>query len=205
MKIYTKAGDTGLTFLARSRKKLPKNHPVFCLLGSLDVFNSVLGCCKAYLLETAPFKDKDLVAEALTALQNAVFAIGAEINLGSKKCSNKISSSQIEVMEKLIDYLDAKSPPLRNFILPSDSIPVSMLHLARGLCRQAERDLIRTKTYFSIRNELVIFLNRASDMLFVISRFVGNQLGVAEKIWTSECSFRSFEKLRQRLKALNEI
>jgi cob(I)alamin adenosyltransferase len=108
-------------------------------------------------------------------------------------------------MEKLIDYLDAKSPPLRNFILPSDSIPVSMLHLARGLCRQAERDLIRTKTHFSIRNELVIFLNRASDMLFVISRFVGNQLGVAEKIWTSERSFRSFEKLKQRLKALNEI
>ncbi|MCS6962072.1 MAG: cob(I)yrinic acid a,c-diamide adenosyltransferase [Deltaproteobacteria bacterium] len=190
MKLYTKKGDTGKTFLARYPKKLEKSNEVFNLLGDLDALNCMLSLARATINEV------DL-NDLIKAVQGLLFCLGSEINLGLKVSPEcMINNHEIEVLENLIDYFQQKTGELRNFIVPGVSIAGSYIHMARALTRQAERKAVGLRKKLGIRKEVLAFLNRLSDFLFALGRYVDKVcLGKEDLIWRQEDAKKNFFKV----------
>lgn len=185
MKIYTKTGDKGETGLLGGRR-VSKNCVEMQVIGEIDELNAALGIVLANLQE-------DKLKLFLKNIQRDLFKIGAELASlhtvlspparggarggGSIK---KINSSRVSEMEKMIDEFWAQLPELQNFILPGGSAAGAYLHLARAVCRRAERQLVDLAKTASIRPELNIYLNRLSDFLFVAARWVNFKSGAEE-------------------------
>lgn len=177
MSIYTKTGDKGITSLF-SGERLGKSEQIFDLLGSLDELNSFLGF-------SSGIKEKR-VRKILTSVQNNLFYIGSLI------CNTKVGLAQFKEfdkktldLEKYINEIDSKLPKLVNFILPSGTDDAVKIHIARAVCRKAERLLVRyIKSNKSKRFESVAkYLNRLSDLLFVLSRYLNFKSKFKETIW----------------------
>lgn len=176
MKIYTKTGDNGITGLIGGQR-VSKSSPRIAAYGDVDELNSILGIV---CMETshAPVK------ESLGQIQTALFTVGAQ--LASPKNvpkSEMITSVHIDFLERQIDVISEQLPELRNFILPGGGRTASYLHLARTVCRRAERSIV---SLASLENEIVdgwlmIYINRLSDFLFTIAR-LANQLESIEDI-----------------------
>jgi len=181
MKIYTKSGDTGETSLwGGSRVK--KSHPRVSAYGTLDEANSVLGLALSFL----PTGEK-VILERLNRIQNELFVVGSELatQAGTKTTIVLIEEDAIVQMEKEIDEMEATLEPLKNFILPSGSSTGSALHLARTVIRRAERECVDLKFISGeeIRPEVIRYLNRLSDYLFVMARHVNQTLKQTETKW----------------------
>lgn len=175
MKIYTKTGDKGETGIIG--KRLSKNSNTINLIGSLDELNSSLG------VAASNTTDLELRKE-LQQIQSTIFLIGSLI------AAAKIKEIEIDekFLEKRIDFYDSKLPKLQNFILPGGSTAGSLIHHARSVCRRTERSFINFKeseTYIDSQNEVKIqkYLNRLSDYLFTLARYVNMKEGVDEIIW----------------------
>lgn len=185
MKIYTKTGDKGKTKLVDGTS-VDKFHPRVDAYGCVDELNSCLGLARSFLKDQSDISSLDSKIEII---QNQLFSVGsllatAEIDVFHKLPQIKIQ--HIEQLEKWIDQHTANLPELRNFILPAGHQAAAQLHIARTVCRRAERKasaLIQNESHYS---EVLIYLNRLSDLLFTWSRWINFKLNIQDTIWKKE-------------------
>jgi cob(I)alamin adenosyltransferase len=178
MNIYTKTGDTGETGLPGGGR-VPKDAAVTEVCGTVDELNTVLGLARAARLP----EDVDRL---LNRIQSQLFDLGAEVaRLGTATDSGcRIAAADVRALEQAIDHFDAELPPLRNFILPGGTCAAAELHFARAVCRRAERWLVGLiREVPGLLSEILIYLNRLSDLLFVLARVVNTRAGQQETIW----------------------
>ncbi len=178
-RIYTKSGDQGETSLGDGIR-VPKNHPRVTAYGSVDEANAVLGLLVA--------QHRDLPeAELLRSIQNDLFDVGADLCVplsADEKAGARlrVTAAQSQRLEAAIDRLNAGLAPLRSFILPGGSAAAAGCHFARTVTRQAERDVVALSQVEPINPEVVIYLNRLSDLLFVLARVYNNN-GQDDVLW----------------------
>ena len=179
MRIYTKTGDAGETsFFDNTR--VSKADARVDAYGEVDELNACLGTARA----ASPGDD---LASALEAIQQDLFALGSRLADPSARVAARVTKAAItpqavERLEQLIDRLETELPPLRKFILPGGSLAGAMLHLARTVCRRAERRVIGLGTG-AVDPILIVYLNRLSDLLFVMARAVNHRAGQPEIEW----------------------
>jgi cob(I)alamin adenosyltransferase len=176
VKIYTKTGDDGTTGLFGGGR-VRKDDARVESYGTVDELNAVIGIARALQLTTA-------CDEVLGAVQVDLFALGAELacvpGKEDKLPMTRLGSADSERLERAIDVAEAGLPALTNFILPGGSEQAAALHLARTVCRRAERAVIALG---SVRGEIVIYLNRLSDLLFVLARRENHERKIADVPW----------------------
>ncbi len=183
-KIYTKTGDKGTTGLIGGSRVSKADLPIEAC-GTLDELNSHIGLI-ADLVETK--FDIDFLRE----IQKDLFVIGAIVTLDvHKKNAPKIASlkdDKITILENKIDEMEEQLPAMTHFILPGGHPTVSQIHIGRSVCRRAERIVIELKenNYPTLPENVLQYLNRLSDFLFVFARYIGQQLGVEEIKWIPE-------------------
>ena len=178
-RIYTKTGDRGETALGDGTR-VPKDHPRVAAYGSVDELNAVLGL----LIAADPAQPE---AELLRGVQNELFDVGADLcvpptgeeNGGSRL---RVRPEQAARLESAIDRLNERLLPLKSFVLPGGKPAAAWCHLARTVCRRAERDVVTLSHTEPVNPEVVIYLNRLSDLLFVLSRVYNND-GHDDVLW----------------------
>ncbi len=176
-KIYTKTGDQGETSLFGG-KRLPKNHWRIEAYGTVDELNSFLGLLRDTI-------EPDGVKELLGVVQNQLFNIGSNLAMDPDKSFDlpQVEDLHITQLEKAIDQMNSELPELKNFILPGGHPVVSYCHIARCVCRRAERRLVAVSLEEKVDPIMIKYLNRLSDYLFVLARKLGKDVGAAEVIW----------------------
>ena len=183
-KIYTRTGDDGTSALSDG-SRLPKDDAVFVAMGDIDELNSHLGMILA-LLPTANLSqeiDKNTLCHELTVIQHLLFNLGGELAMPQ---FIGIESKHIHWLEQKIDRMNDALSPLKDFILPKGSLIVCQTHLARSVCRRAERSCVCVKHNRPIREDLLKFINRLSDYLFVLSRVVTSDNELSETLWNAQ-------------------
>jgi cob(I)alamin adenosyltransferase len=184
MKIYTKTGDLGFTSLLGG-KRVPKNHPRLMAIGTLDELNAYLGWVGDDLT-TFPLLKK--IRPSLIEVQNFLFNIGSILAAEDTSMISVSLPNQEDLLklEKMMDEMDESLPKLMNFILPGGHPMVSKCHVSRAICRRAERELFTLSVEYEIPKEIISYINRLSDFLFVLARFIANQVKVEEIKWKPE-------------------
>jgi len=181
MKIYTKTGDRGDTGLFGGGR-VPKSHPRVDAYGEVDELNAALGLARA--LEPMPRID-----ELLVPIQRDLFAIGALLatpNLEKMRQhleKARVDEARVAQLEQAIDDADVELEPLRAFIIPGGSPKAAALHVARTVCRRAERRVVELTQAEDIPELAVVYLNRLSDLLFTLARLAAKRAGVGEVTW----------------------
>lgn len=176
MKIYTKTGDDGTTGL-QGNSRISKSHPRIIAYGTIDEVNAGLGIVLSYEL------DKDIVM-LLNLIQNELFVVGADLsnpNLEDEK--NRVTLDMICNLEKNIDNYEKELPALTNFILPGGNIVASQLHHIRTVIRRAEICLVLLSEQEKINNNCIKYVNRLSDLFFVLGRILNKRNGKKDIIW----------------------
>ncbi|MEX2209709.1 MAG: cob(I)yrinic acid a,c-diamide adenosyltransferase [Patescibacteria group bacterium] len=180
-RIYTRTGDKGLTSLYGGQR-VPKFKTRVAVFGSLDELNASLG------VALSGITDED-IQKTLLEIQNTLFNIGAEAAEGGTKAKKMIDDAlrvgpmQVAKLERWIDAFEQELEPLNAFILPGGSGPGAQLHLARAVCRRAERRLSALGEEETVNPASLMYLNRLSDLLFVLARAVNHRAGVPEQTW----------------------
>ena len=179
MKIYTKTGDGGETALF-DNTRVSKADARVDAYGEVDELNACLGAARAAGL------DADL-GDAIEAIQRSLFAVGAGLADPSARIAERVTKAavaggDVERLESTIDRLEAELPPLRRFILPGGSAAGSLLHLARTVCRRAERRVVALGPD-AVEPNVLVYLNRLSDLLFVMARAANRRAGAVETEW----------------------
>jgi cob(I)alamin adenosyltransferase len=172
-RIYTRTGDDGTTGLGTG-DRVPKDCARVEAYGTVDELNSCLGL----VLTQADLPE--LVRERLTEIQHRLFDLGGELAVPGR---DVIIAADTAALEALLDELNAGLPPLKDFVLPGGSAAGATCHLARTVCRRAERRLITLQRVETVNAESVRYLNRLSDLLFVIARVLCRSNGGSEVIW----------------------
>jgi cob(I)alamin adenosyltransferase len=180
VKIYTKTGDKGTTSLIGGTK-VSKSHRRIEAYGTVDELNSFIGLCHDHLKAGA-------VPNVLQEIQDRLFTIGSALACDPEKESKlkipDLMEDDITLLEKEMDKMNETLPPMRSFILPGGHVAASTLHVARCVCRRAERCCVRLqKKNDEIEPMIIQYLNRLSDYLFVLSRFSAKQLNAEEIPW----------------------
>jgi cob(I)alamin adenosyltransferase len=182
MKIYTRTGDNGTTGLIGGTR-VKKYDIRLEAYGTVDELNSYLGVVRS--LQTDEHADK-----VLEKIQNILFVIGAHLATDDSivliKKQLPVGANDIELLEKEMDEMNEVLPELRNFILPGGCQATSFCHVARTVCRRAERLIVELSDKVEIESELIIFINRLSDYLFVLSRKISMDQKSAEILWSPE-------------------
>jgi cob(I)alamin adenosyltransferase len=179
VKIYTKTGDRGETSLF-DKSRVSKADPRVDAYGDVDEVNACLGAARAACMSP------DL-SEALAAIQQDLFALGARLADPSSRIAERVTKAvirpaDVERLEHLIDTLEGELPPLRRFILPGGGTCGAWLHVARTVCRRAERNVVGLGAD-AVEPIIVQYLNRLSDLLFVMARAANHRQGVPETEW----------------------
>lgn len=180
MKIYTKTGDRGETALFGG-ERVPKDALRIEAYGSVDELNCVVGVIRSL----KPHRSIDTI---LGKIQYQLFELGADLATPIAHKSpyiTRIKKSHSTQLENIIDKLDDQLHPLKSFILPGGSVVASHLHLARTVCRHAERNVVRLSRNEDIGEAVIVYLNRLSDLLFVIARYANYLDGSEEVKWVS--------------------
>ncbi|MEQ8850126.1 cob(I)yrinic acid a,c-diamide adenosyltransferase [Botrimarina sp.] len=186
MKIYTKTGDEGETSLLGGQR-VRKNHTRIAAYGALDELNAVLGVARAELARQAdlPGEFIDSIDRLIDEVQNHLFDLGAELASPSPAESGLLllQAADVERLEAAIDQHQAGLPPLKQFILPGGVAAAAFLHQARCVCRRAERHVVTLAASEPVRELPVRYVNRLSDLLFVLARAANQAAGVADVPW----------------------
>lgn len=176
MKIYTKTGDAGETGLYGG-ERIAKDALRVQAYGAVDELNASLGVVRSQLGDLE-------MDNHLEAIQNTLFAVGADLatlmNSKYREQLKPITEMDVKALEGLIDHYDEQLSDLKNFILPGGDPAASALHLARTVTRRAERDVLSLEREEEINTQVKIYLNRLSDLLFVMARVVNMRMGVSE-------------------------
>lgn len=181
MKIYTKTGDTGETGLFGG-ERVPKDHARVAVYGDVDELNSCVGAAVAQT-------PADFEHALLTDIQRDLLTIGAELaspdraKLAATLRGAPVGEPRVAALEQAIDRLDAALPPLKNFILPGGTPKAAALHVARSVCRRAERGVVSLARQNPISGDIARYLNRLSDLLFVLARAVNAAAGYSDAKW----------------------
>jgi cob(I)alamin adenosyltransferase len=175
-RIYTKTGDLGETGLGDG-SRVPKDHPRVAAYGTVDELNALLG---VFLLQSI---DEGMVA-LIRSIQNDLFDVGADLCLPEKGDAKalRVQAEQALRLERAIDQFNERLQPLQSFILPGGSPAAAWCHLARTVCRRAERDVVTLSHQEKVNAQVVVYLNRLSDLLFVLAR-VCNKDGAEDVLW----------------------
>ncbi|MFA0753518.1 MAG: hypothetical protein IMHGJWDQ_001294 [Candidatus Fervidibacter sp.] len=182
MRLYTRRGDAGETDLMGGRVR--KDHPRVVAYGTVDELNTVLGLLRAVLTE------KELVRK-VERVQRELFVLGAELATApSRKPKRQLSRAMVQRLEREIDQFqrEAPSPPL--FVLPGGTLSAAFAHLARTVCRRAERCAVVLAAEEPVRPTVLQYLNRLSDWLFALALVLNKRSGVAETLWQGRGSRR---------------
>jgi cob(I)alamin adenosyltransferase len=171
-KIVTKTGDDGTTGLGDGTRT-GKDAPRVEVMGNLDELNSAIGCVLAERLPSD-------VAAALTSVQNDLFDLGGEICIPDRSA---LWDAHLEEIDRRIESLREPLPPLQDFVLPGGSRAGAACHLARAVCRRAERSLVALGRVESVSQLSIQYLNRLSDLLFLAARSINAVSGAPETIW----------------------
>jgi cob(I)alamin adenosyltransferase len=179
MKIYTRTGDTGQTGLLGGAR-VSKNDPRIEAYGTIDELNSHTGM----LRDLAGQHHADLLVE----IQNTLFAIGSRLASQSDEEARKfkvpsVTDQDITALEKAMDAMDADLEPMRNFILPGGHQAISQAHICRTVCRRAERRVIELGQGTDVPEVIIRYLNRLSDLFFMLARHLGKLLNAPEVPW----------------------
>ncbi len=178
-RIYTKTGDQGQTSLIGGTKVSKADLRIECY-GTVDELNAYTGLCKDLLQD-------ENTRRILQEIQEHLFIIGTDLAMDPQKEINMpvptLQKADIDMLEKEIDRMDAMMEPLKNFILPGGHTAISHLHVARCVCRRAERCCVRLANEEPVKPDIIIYLNRLSDYLFVLARYTGHLLKVADIAW----------------------
>jgi len=177
MKIYTKTGDRGTTSLAGGTR-VSKTDPRVEAYGTVDELIAHLGLLRA-------FNHDHPQDEEIRQIQQCLMTISALLSTDekTKKALPEIKPSDIHQLENSMDMMEKDLPPLRSFVLPSPPALVAQCHVARTVCRRAERTVIAASNQFIIDEHIIPYLNRLSDYLFVLSRQLSHNAGKSEVVW----------------------
>ena len=177
-KVYTKTGDKGSTALFGGAR-VPKNHIRIESYGTVDELNSYVGLIRDYL-------ENEALRETLKEIQDRLFTLGAILATDPSKDNLKtpdLHEADVTYLESEIDAMEEKLPALKHFILPGGHPAVSFCHVARCVCRRAERMTVALNENESVLPVVMQYLNRLSDYLFVLGRYVGSLLEAEEVCW----------------------
>lgn len=183
MKIYTKTGDEGTTGLFGGTR-VSKNSPRIAAYGEIDELNAVLGV----VISHSP---QPIIQNTLKEIQNHLFTVGAQLaSPNTDPKIERITTTQINSLERQIDVMTETLPPLTHFILPGGGKTAAHLHLARTVCRRAERAMVHLASLpnESVDRWLLIYVNRLSDFLFVFSRLANQLEQVEDTLWVPQKS-----------------
>jgi cob(I)alamin adenosyltransferase len=172
-KIYTRTGDDGTTGLANG-ERVEKVDPRVAAFGDVDETNSALG-----VLLAEPGLPASL-GTSLTRIQHELFEIGAELSMPGYR---QITGEHVTRLERELDALNAELPPLKEFVLPGGTRAAAICHLSRTICRRAERSAWAAGKLTAVNPELMRYLNRLSDLLFVMARWLARRDGGQETLW----------------------
>lgn len=175
-KIYTRTGDDGTTGLGNG-DRVSKDGVRVEAYGTVDELNSLVG-----LILATPDLDAD-VRECLTRIQHRLFDLGGELCMPGHTV---ITADAVTALEEALDGLNAELPPLKDFVLPGGTPAAAACHVARSVCRRAERRVLSLSRSETVNQQALIYLNRLSDLLFVISRALNRKAGQAEPLWQKD-------------------
>ena len=181
MSIYTRTGDAGETGLFGGGR-VPKDHARVQAYGDVDELKSVIGLVRA----TQPVHFHD---ELLETIQRDLFALGGQLatpdpeRVREALAKAELSAARVTLFERTIDEADAELPPLRAFVLPAGSPKAAAFHLARTVCRRAERNVVTLSHHAEIPELFIIYLNRLSDLLFTLARLANHREGAGDVTW----------------------
>ena len=182
MKIYTKTGDGGETGLFGGARVSKASLRVEAY-GEVDELNSSVGWARVTVDDAA-------LDALLNQIQNDLFEVGAELGSTAERKQKSamplIDEAQVEALERAIDRYEEGPPPLTSFVLPGGSESAARFHVARCVCRRAERSLVALGAEDAVRGELFRYLNRLSDLLFVLARHANHEAGVADIPWKGQ-------------------
>jgi len=179
IKIYTRAGDKGKTYLANG-KKISKDSPEITALGSIDELNASIGVAVSFIKEKG-------VVKLLQDVQKDLLNIGAEIGNSGQSAKNTsklypIDKDKIVELESFIDLFSKKIPEIQTFIVPTGKTEFALLNFSRTVCRRAERDLVSLNKKRKVNPNILAYTNRVSDLLFIVARYLNRG---REKLWES--------------------
>jgi cob(I)alamin adenosyltransferase len=179
VKIYTKTGDAGETSLF-DNSRVSKADARVDAYGEVDELNATLGAARAAGVD-------DDLAGVLETIQKELFAVGARLADPARRIAGRVSkaavqAADVERLEQTIDRLESELEPLRRFILPGGALPGALLHVGRTICRRAERRVV-SLVPGAVEPVVIVYLNRLSDLLFVMARAANRRAGVAETEW----------------------
>jgi cob(I)alamin adenosyltransferase len=181
MKIYTRSGDEGDTGLFGGGR-VPKDHARVAAYGDVDELNSAIGMVRA----AAP---AELFDALLASVQRDLFAIGGHLATPDPERVTRalekaaLSEDRVAEFERAIDAADQELPPLKAFVLPAGTAKAAALHLARTVCRRAERSVVRLAREAEVHALFIVYLNRLSDLLFTLARLANHRAGIGDTTW----------------------
>jgi cob(I)alamin adenosyltransferase len=182
VRIYTRGGDQGETSLGGG-DRVAKDDPRVAAYGDVDETNAAIGAAIA----TLPC---ELAASLLTGIQRDLFAIGGALAApqpaslrDEQQAKLAVTASQVDALERAIDEAERELTPLRQFVLPGGTPKAAALHVARAVCRRAERSVVHLSNQQPVAAEILAYLNRLSDLLFVLARQANNRAGVTDATW----------------------
>jgi len=176
MKIYTKTGDDGNTGL-QGGFRIAKSHPRILAYGTVDEANAMIGVVLSNVLD-------DDVREVLNTIQNELFLLGSDLsNQNLNDLKNRISLNMVEKLEKIIDKFELELPPITNFILPGGNVAAAQIHQVRTIIRRAETLVVQLSDKDEINSNCIKYLNRLSDLMFVMGRLINKRNSIEDIIW----------------------
>ena len=176
MKIYTKTGDDGNTGL-QGDFRISKSHPRILAYGTVDEANAAIGIVLTNRLD-------DDVSQLLSQIQNDLFLLGSDLsNQNLNNLKNRISLEMIKNLEVFIDTFESELPPITNFILPGGNIAAAQIHQVRTIVRRAETLVVKLSDKDEINSNSIKYLNRLSDLMFVMGRLINKRNGIEDIIW----------------------
>jgi cob(I)alamin adenosyltransferase len=176
MKIYTKTGDDGNTGL-QGNFRIAKSHPRIMAYGTVDEANAAIGIVLTNSLD-------DDVSQLLSQIQNDLFLLGSDLsNQNLNDLKNRVSLDMIEKLEGSIDKFESDLPAITNFILPGGNVAAAQIHQVRTIVRRAETLVVKLSDKDEINSNSIKYLNRLSDLMFVMGRLINKRNGVEDIIW----------------------
>jgi cob(I)alamin adenosyltransferase len=184
-RVYTRTGDKGSTALVGGAR-VAKDSPRVESYGIIDELNSVVGMARVFNAEDAPSEARDRLEEILQRLQNELFDLGSELATPAEAVYEgmfRVGPADVKALEKVMDECQRQLEPLRSFVLPGGGRVSGSLHMARTICRRAEIGILRLSREEDIGPYPLAYVNRLSDLLFVLARWIGRQRGEKEFLW----------------------
>jgi cob(I)alamin adenosyltransferase len=197
-RVYTRSGDGGDTALVGG-KRVPKDALRIEAYGTVDELNSIVGLARVFNAEASAARARDRLEEILKGLQNELFDLGSELATPADAAYEgmfRIGEDQVKALEQLIDECQKDLEPLNSFILPGGGRVGAFLHQCRTVCRRAERIVLRLSREEDTGPWPLRYLNRLSDLFFVLSRWIAKQCGEPEYLW--ERGLRGHERRKAR-------